>query len=203
VKITGDGDRVGRGIYIDCPEVWVTNCYISQVLYGIYGLGSGATYIHVSDNTVLFCDNGVIGHGIYLGGDYSTCDNNYVAYCQTGIYAYGFQSAVSNNVLYGNLNKGINIVTDYSTISGNSIRGYNPISADNIYGIYIESGSDYNVLSGNLISDYFNTGTGSGGGVYIASSSCDENAVIGNTILNCDTAITNLGTNTYLADNNI
>ena len=203
VRIYGDSDYKGRGIYIDCESVWVTNCYISQVLYGIFGLDSVAHGLHVSDNSVLFCNDGIAGEGIYLGGDYSTCDNNYVWYCHIGIFAFGFQCAVSNNVLFGNLIRGISVVTDYSTISGNSIRGYNALSSNNYYGIYIGSGSDYNVLSGNLIHSYFNGGTGTGYGISVIAASCDENTIVGNTVLNCDTAISNSGTGTYMADNNI
>jgi hypothetical protein len=202
VRIIGDADRKGRGIYIDCADVWITNCYIDQVLYGIFGLSSAADYLHVSDNTVTNGDDGTIGHGIYLGGDYSTCDNNYIAYSQTGIFAFGFQCAVSNNVLYGNLNWGIQVVTDYSTISGNSIRGYNPISTDDTYGIFLSSGSDYNAITGNLIYSYSNTGSGTGYGIRIDAASCDENTIVGNSFLSCDTAISNAGTNTFIDANN-
>jgi hypothetical protein len=99
--------------------------------------------------------------------------------------------------------RGISVVTDYSTISGNSIRGYNALSSSDFHGIFIESGSDYNVLSGNLIHSYTNTGTGTGYGILIIAPSCEENTIVGNTVLGCDTAISNSGTNTYLADNNI
>jgi hypothetical protein len=203
LRIFGDGDREGRGMYIDCANVWVTNCFVTEVLYGIYGLIGGAYYAHISDNTVTFCDDGSIGHGIYLGGDYSTCDNNYIVSCQTGIYSYGVQDAISNNVLYDNLNYGIQVWSQGSTFSGNSIRGTNPGSASNIYGIFLGSNADYNVISGNLISDYLNSGAGTGIGVRIDNSNCDENTIVGNTILNCDTAISDLSATTYIADNNI
>jgi len=202
VNIIGDGDRKGRGIYVDCLHVWITGCYISEVLYGIYG-SSMSAFLHISDNTVRLCDDGSVGHGIYLGGDNSVCANNYVTYCQTGIYAYGWYCAVSNNVLFDNLNRGIWLYTAYSTFSGNSITGYNPISADDIYGILVDDNSDYNVITGNLIFDYTNSGTGSGTGIRIDSVTCDENTVVGNTVHSCDTAISNLGSNTYLANNNI
>jgi len=203
VRIYGDGDRNGRGIYIDCANVWVTNCYIEAVLYGIYGLIAGAYYAHISDNTVRDCDDGSVGHGIYLGGDYSTCDNNFIVDCQTGIYSYGYQCAVSNNVLYGNLNYGIQIWSRGATYSGNSIRAYNPISTSNIYGMYVGAGSDHNVITGNLISDYLNSGSGTGYGVRINDASTDETTIVGNTILGCNTAISDLGTDTYAFDNNI
>jgi parallel beta-helix repeat protein len=203
VRIFGDGDREGRGIYIDCANVWVTNCFVTEVLYGIYGLIGGAYYSHISDNTVTFCDDGSIGHGIYLGGDYSTCDNNFIAYCQTGIYSYGIQCAVSNNVLYDNALYGIWVYSAGATFSGNTIRGNNPISASNFYGIFLDSGADYNVISGNLISDYVNSGAGTGMGVRINTASCDETTIVGNTILNCDTAISDSGTNTFAINNNI
>ena len=203
VKILGDGDRVGYGIFIDCSNVWVTGCYISEVLYGIYGQVSGSDFLHISGNNVVYCDSGTIGHGIYIGGEYSTCDNNYVAFCQSGIYILGFQCTVSNNVLFHNLNRGIQVVTDYSTITGNSIQGYDTISIYATYGIYVSSGSDYNVLTGNLVYEYYNTGAGTGYGIAITNPNCDENTVVGNTVFNCDIAIGDVGTNSFIANNNI
>ncbi|MHA1191306.1 MAG: hypothetical protein ACTSP9_03300 [Promethearchaeota archaeon] len=203
VRIFGDGDRKGRGIYIDSSNVWVTNCHIREVLYGIYGLIGGAYYAHISDNTVYQCEDGSVGHGIYLGGDYSTCDNNYIAYCQTGIYAYGIQCTVSNNALYSNYYYGIQVWSGGASYSGNSIRGTNPMSSTDNYGIFVGAGSDYNIISGNLISDYVNTGSGTGIGVRVNAASSDETTIVGNTILNCDTAISDAGTNTYAVNNNI
>ena len=202
VNIIGDADRRGRGIYVDCSNVWITGCYISEVLYGIYGYTS-SDYLHVSDNTVQYCDDGSVGHGIYLGGDHSLCDNNYVTRCQTGIYAYGWYCAVSNNVLFNNLNRGVTVITSYSTFSGNSITGYDPISADLTFGISIDGSSDYNVITGNVIFDYTNSGAGSGTGIRILSTSCEENTVVGNTIHACDTPISDSGLNSYIANNNI
>ena len=201
VKIFGDSDRKGRGIYIYASNVWVSNCHINELYYGIYG--SGAHYAHISDNTILYCSDGVIGgRGIYLGGYYSTCDNNYIAYCGTGISATGYQLTVSNNVLYHNFEKGVNLYTDHSTLSGNSIRGYDPISGNGFWGIYMDGG-DYNVLTGNLIFDFANSGPAIARGIYISSSYSEENTIVGNTILNCDIAIEDLGTNTYIDANNI
>jgi hypothetical protein len=202
VRILGDSDRKGRGIYIDSYYVWVTNCYIREVLYGIYGY-TGAHYAHISDNTVLYSNDGSVGVGIYLRGDYSICESNYVAHCNMGIYCYGYQSMVSNNVLYGNPSYGIYVYTIYSNFDGNSIRSYNQNSANNLFAIYIGSGSDYNVFTGNLIYGYINTGSGTGYGIYIISSTCDENTIVGNTILSCDTSIYDLGTNSYISNNNI
>jgi hypothetical protein len=204
VKIFGDRDRKGRGIFIVSPNVWVRNCYISEVYNGIYGSSSGPNYVHISDNTILYCSDGLAGIGIYTGwGTHNTCDNNYIAYCGTGIFATGYQLTVSNNVLYHNIERGFTISSRYSTFSGNSIRGYDPNSGNGFWGIYMDVGSDYNVLTGNLIFDFANSGGATARGILIASSSCDENTIVGNTILNCDIAIQDLGTNTYLANNNI
>ncbi|MFO7798116.1 MAG: hypothetical protein R6W84_18410, partial [Promethearchaeia archaeon] len=202
VKIFGDAGRNGRGIYIDCADVWVSNCYITEVLYGIF-CSSSAHSTHVSDNTVLYCDDGAQGEGIFLYGDSSTCDNNYVAYCHIGIYVLGDQCTVSNNVLYGNNPYAIRVATDYSTFSGNSIRGLDPNSPYTLYAFYIYTGSDFNVLTGNLIYNYTNAGSGIGYGVRISTSHCDENTIVGNTFLSCETPISDSGTNTYDYYNNI
>jgi len=202
VKIFGDAGRNGRGIYIDCADVWVSNCYITETLYGIFG-ASSAHSTHVSDNTVLYCDDGGQGEGILLYGDSSTCDNNYVAYCHIGIYVLGYQCTVSNNVLYGNNPYAIRVATDYSTFSGNSIRGLDPDSLYTLYGIYVYTGSDFNVFTGNLIYNYSNVGDGIGYGVRVSTSSCVENTIVGNTFLSCETPISDSGTNTFIANNNI
>ena len=95
------------------------------------------------------------------------------------------------------------VITSYSTFSGNSITGYDPISADLTFGISIDGSSDYNVITGNVIFDYTNSGAGSGTGIRILSTSCEENTVVGNTIHACDTPISDSGLNSYIANNNI
>ncbi|MGM0469695.1 MAG: hypothetical protein ACQERB_12910 [Promethearchaeati archaeon] len=191
IRIFGDEDRKGIGISIYDDNVWITNCYISQLYYGIRTLSNS----HISDNTILYCDADN-GKGIYLDEGYSTCGNNYVAYCFIGI-TIRYKCTVSNNILIGNTFRGIRVIFHDNTISGNIIQGL--IFDSGIFGIEITGNN--NIIMGNKIY-YSNTGTGSRGGIWLFMGSYN-NSIIGNTIQSCDTAIRDQGTNSYIINNNI
>jgi parallel beta-helix repeat protein len=202
IKIFGDSDRTGRGIYVNAQYVEISNCFITNVRTGIYAW-SLSDDLKVSDNSIFYCDTGSAGHGIYLYGDRSICTNNLVQYCRSGIYVYGYYSIVSNNMVYYSFLYGIQVYSDYCTISNNIVRGYSvDAGVENIYGILCATGSDYNVFSGNNIYFIVNSGAGDGIGLGIEDSSCDQNTVVGNSMFNCNSNYLNYGTNTLASGNN-
>jgi len=186
VKIFGDADRNGRGIYVNAQHVEISNCFITNVRTGIYAW-SLSYDMKVTDNSIFYCDTGSVGHGIYLYGDRTICTNNLVQYCRSGIFVYADYSIISNNLVYSSFLYGIQIYLRYNSISSNVVRGQSvDAGSTTIYGIRVGSNADYNVFSGNNVYYVRNSGAGDGIGLGIEASNCDENTVVGNSMFNCD-----------------
>ncbi|MFX1276413.1 MAG: hypothetical protein ACFFBP_06620 [Promethearchaeota archaeon] len=200
VRILGDSDSFGTAIYITQPDVWVSNCYISKMYYGVY-VTTSAHSVYIIDNTIVDCDTGSGGQGIHIdSGCQVVCEGNYIATCYRGIYFNGEYCTIANNMLYQNTIAGIVIRGYNSTISGNTIRGVTS-SSSLIYGIIVElSAADYNFILGNMITYHQSSSTGYG--LRIASSSCDGNVVDGNTMLSNDDDYSNLSGSTVEGNNN-
>jgi hypothetical protein len=198
VRVIGDADRRGRGIYIDDVGVWVTKCQIEGTYIGIYGSATGAS-AHISENTIIDCDRAM---GIDMMGDGTICEGNYIATCATCIQINARYCVVDDNILFQNAQFGIFSYALNSTICGNIIIGTKVSTVTDNFGIYLGSGSDYNLFSGNVIRGVNNTGSGVGFGFRIAYASCDENTVVGNTMLLNELNYSDAGTATYEFDNN-
>ncbi|MBN2149965.1 MAG: hypothetical protein JW839_00835 [Candidatus Lokiarchaeota archaeon] len=201
VRVLGDAQRHGRGIYIGGTGVWVIDCQIEEMFIGIYDSASG-TSAHISGNTIIDCDSGTAGQGMNILGTGTICEGNYIETCHTGVFINSQYCVVSDNILFQVVQEGIYSYAMNSTFCGNVIVGTTLSSASNNSGIIVASGSDYNMFSGNLVRDFKNAGAGTGIGIIIVDASCDENAFVGNTMLFNDVNYSNSGTNTYLTGNN-
>ena len=179
VRIIGSGMSDGYGIYINSNNVWIENCVIEGVNYGIYM--NGAKFCHANGNNINDCIN-----GIYLAA--STVENhieqNTIQYCVRGINLTGnYRNMVSNNIIkfINASGYGISLITVYrAVIFGNLISYDNNVVDDDVIGIYLEN-SDYNVISSNSINNLVCTGTGTGYGMTLDVSS-NENTVTGNNL---------------------
>jgi len=79
IQIIGDIDRHGYGIYIDSGNVWVINCFISEIYTGIYQV-SNLGNAHIYDNIIrdyqidgmfiLGGNNHISGNSIEIGLKY-------------------------------------------------------------------------------------------------------------------------------------
>lgn len=136
--------------------------------------------------------------GTFLYGDYCRYGNihgNYIYNAVAGINYVdsSYFSTISENVMI-NVQWGILISFENNYSYNNSINGNFLINCDT--GIFF-SYSDRNQMMGNSIhGSLYN-------GIRINDPWCDENIIVGNEILDCGTAISNSGTNTYIASNNI
>ena len=185
IQIIGDSDRDGYGIHIDSGNVWVSDCYISEVYQGIYQTSSGGI-AHIYDNIILDCGiNGIeirgdnnhisgnsletgIDYGIRIFSSFNMVTDNLIRNSSFGILIFGDNNNIKDNNMYSFQSNGIySVDCDYNEISGNSILD------GGLFGIYLDNCS-YGVISGNLISDVGSYG------IYLEN--CTSNVISGNQI---------------------
>ncbi|MFX0098724.1 MAG: NosD domain-containing protein [Candidatus Hodarchaeota archaeon] len=201
VRIIGDIDREGIGVYIAGSDVWVTDCYIYQTQSGIQ-TSTNAFRNHITGNTIMECNNAGAGQGIYFLGAKGIIENNYLENCWEALRIEGDENVVSNNNIFNSRQAGIMVYSYDSTYTGNRISCATVNTASNHYGIGLPGDADYNVFTGNYVMGCTNTGAGTGYGFSIDTSSALENTVVGNTFLGNDDDWEDNGTNTLDYGNN-
>jgi len=177
------GDKIDRGyaaIYIQSDNVWISDCYIARIAYGIRQSG-GTNYAYITKNILVNFNR----DGLEFYGNYNYIDANIINETRRdAIYVDGAFNIISRNSVQGS---GISSTGDYNSIEENVINGgsgisvsdnnQNSISGNIIsnagYGIII-SNSGNNTVSCNTISNIFNDG--------ILLSESDYNAISGNHI---------------------
>jgi len=184
IQIIGDSDLYGYGIHIGSGNVWVSDCYISEVNKGIFQTSS-IGIAHIYDNIISEYSNGIEiygdnnhisynsmeiggGDGIRIGGSHNMVTNNLIREIINGIILYGGNNTIKDNIVYSIQGNGIySLDSDYNVISGNSIFDVEFV------GIYLDYCTS-NVISGNLISDI--------GAYGIFLVNCTSNVISGNQI---------------------
>jgi len=211
VQIVGNLTQYIYGINISSGNVWISDCYISEVYQGIYQTSS-VGIAHICNNRIfdcemngitLFGDNNYIsgnnleeledGHGIGIFSSFNIVTDNSIRNSQLGIYIFGDNNTIKDNNIYSFQSDGIiSKNSDYNEISGNSI-------LDGIWGISLDN-CDYCVILGNLISNVESKGIilhnctsnlisgnqisfGNDHGIYL-NDNCDYNVISGNSIFN-------------------
>jgi parallel beta-helix repeat protein len=205
----------------------ISNCHFT---YGhkVIELDAGAEYSIIENN---YFEGGWIidtslAHYCTISGNVFQNMNGGV----NGIITCGSETTITGNVIIGNsAGIGIDVFTEsHCAISGNYIYDcvigialrsgshYNTIVGNNIYDcdsndIYGRGGisvgndvwndCDYNVIEGNIVDGCTNTGSGTGYGVRINAANCNKNLVVGNILLNNDSNLSDIGTDTTLANN--
>lgn len=185
IQIIGDSDLYGYGIHIDSGNVWVSDCYISEVYQGIYQTFSGGI-AHIYDNIILdWGINGIeirgdnnhisgnsletgIEYGIRIFGSFNMVTDNIIRDSYMGILIFGDSNTIKDNNIYSIQTNGIySLYGYYNVISGNTVLD---VGGAGIYLDYCKS----NVISGNLISDF------TAYGIYLEN--CTSNVISGNQI---------------------
>ncbi|TFF90532.1 MAG: hypothetical protein EU548_02545 [Promethearchaeota archaeon] len=200
VQIIGDLDINGEGIDIHSDNVWIDNCYVNQVKFGIKM--SGGNNVHISGNTMSDCESGITYNWGFplMGGENVTIEGNIIKdMSAVGIYLFVAQyNTIANNIILGSW-EGIFLVhSNYTTIIGNMIRGTTVNIGNNFSGIVI-SDSSHNSICNNAIYDHKFIGPNFGHGILIFETGAIslENTIIGNTALNNDINFGDYGTNTF------
>lgn len=199
VRILGDSDYLGRGVYITDIYTSVTNCYIYQLRYGIWSTNTGS-FANIEGNIIEDCDI----HGMYLDGPMVICEENQIVDCENGLWVNVncHSSTFSNNILTDNYNAGIYTFSQNSTYSGNVIYGSLLLSAADIYGMYIGANADYNTITGNNIHGIATSLASDGYALYL--STAEYNCIVGNTLLGSEINFFNAsGGSTNLFANNV
>lgn len=157
-------NKYGIGIHIRSDKVWVSDCLITNVFFGIHLYNSKNNTIR---NNII---NSLQLRGIYLEwySEYNIISGNLISTC---LYEGIFLERSDYNVILGNIVSDVDHETGYS--------GYG--------GIVIYDNANNNTLNGNAVFSCNNPQTGYNNyGIYIRGSDCDYNTVIGNTALNND-----------------
>ncbi|KKK86224.1 hypothetical protein LCGC14_2765380, partial [marine sediment metagenome] len=145
LTIIGDGTN-GWGIYIDSDNCLVDNCTINNVETAIYFDTNSGDCI-ASDNRVSSCDYGMIIRGT--------------------------NDVVAGNTVNSNGTSGIQIMSAYNSINGNTCNG-------NAIGIYAQSGNGNNSIIGNVCNSNTNEGMRvSSVENTITGNTCNDNTNIG------------------------
>ena len=185
IQVIGDSDRYGYGTRIGSGNVWIINCFISEVNTGIYQT-SNLGIAHIYDNTIRDYlidgmhiegdNNHISGNSIEIGinygmriyGSHNMVTDNLIRDSQFGIIIFGDSNTIKDNNMYSIQANGIySLDCDYNEISGNSILVGGSV------GIYLDN-CNYSVILGNLISDF--------GAYGIFLDNCTSNVISGNQI---------------------
>ncbi len=195
LRIIGYDHGHGTGIWINGTDVWISNCHISDVHYGIY-LQSYSQAVGISGNTISGCYDGIFSH--HPSSEVIIEDNLVIASTYCGLYLHGPYFQVANNLVTGTHAYGIMCGNLRSTFTGNTIAQMT--SSGNCYGIFLWQGG--NVFTDNVVRDIHSSSypTSKGYGIYI-SPAAGGNVVAGNTFRYNDIACEDDGTNNVLYDN--
>jgi len=191
--IEGDSNTIGRGIYINSDNVWVSECNFDSLAYAIWQ--DGGKKAHIDDNVINYVGTG----GIRLTGISNFVESNLIT--NTGLYGIWTESTssystISNNIIYFFDQWGIRISADKNIITGNYIQWDNDITES--AGIYVDG--SYNTINGNGCFNIEILTILYGFGIRIAAGS--NNTVVGNTCLFNEMAFYDAGsTDTYVSGN--
>ena len=204
----GGGDS-GVGIYVNSENVWIENCIIETLRYGIF-LDSSSAYCHILDNSLrkMNPSSGNV-YGIFAyHSKFNTISGNIVNTIKGSASAVGIRTeysdfnTISGNIIdniYGNSPRGFYIYrSDNNTISGNVV--YNISSSDgNSIGITIGL-SEGNIVTDNKVNMIITSVLEARG---ISLSSCGFHIISGNVIRNVQALTFIYGIKGELIDYNV
>lgn len=187
-------------------EVYAINTS-SGLAYGIYLAGGSSNTISGNIVYSIYSNSGSAAGMWLVDGSSNTISGNtvYSIYSSIGSAAGIILSVYSSNIISGNTVNGISSSNSYAwgillagnssnSISGNTING---ISSSNsiAYGINLLS-TNYNTVTDNVIS---NTQAPTRLGIDLTGA--DNNVIVGNSLYNTGTGISNSGSGNVLANN--
>ncbi len=175
VEYAGSTSTEGAVRAINSSPFIVSSTVQQNARTGLYVNGSGASSIHVEDNTISSNTN----NGVYVyNADWAQLSGNTISgNTDSGVYVDGSgSSTLTDNTITDNTGSGVYVWSSgSSTLTNNTISGNTAGSGGGVYLRY--SGSF--TLTDNTITD--NTASNLGGGVYLSASA---STLTNNTITN-------------------
>lgn len=193
IYFDGNSKTVSEGIITASATGIIEDCFFTAFDTNGIDLSVDSVRTIVRGNEIF--SNGGIGIYAVFGLKDSLITNNFIYSNES----FGLKIAsstntsnnrITNNLVYSNGSHGIEIKGNYNVVSNNNIYSN---SGD---GIKLKSNADYCVITDNTCSS--NTGYG----INVASSTCNSNVLVNNTLLlNTSGAINDNGTDTRMAHN--